>query len=117
LRDPARFKSWLSRIATSQASPYRQRAKQVVVMPLDLVHHVEDLDGAGQEVQIEEASLLKLALGEISAMYRACLILYVIEELQERQIADILQIKESDVGQYVSWSLRGAAPEVSPAQR
>jgi RNA polymerase sigma-70 factor (ECF subfamily) len=57
---------------------------------------------AGPEEQVEEAELLKLALARVSTTYRPCLILYVVEEYSQRQIAELLQIKESSIGRYVS---------------
>jgi RNA polymerase sigma-70 factor, ECF subfamily len=56
----------------------------------------------GLEEQVEETELLKLALARVSPTYRPCLILYVVEELPQRQIAELLQIKESCVSKYVS---------------
>ena len=57
---------------------------------------------AGPEEEVEETELLKIALARVSPTYRPCLILYVIEEFSQRQIAEMLQIKESSVGKYVS---------------
>ena len=63
---------------------------------------MEQLSVDGPEERVEETELLKLALVRITPMYRACLVLYVIEELPQRQIANILKMKESSVSQYVS---------------
>ena len=51
---------------------------------------------------MEESELLKLALARVSLTYRPCLSLYVVEEYSQRQIAELLQIKVSSIGRYVS---------------
>jgi len=63
---------------------------------------MEKLSVAGPEEQVEETELLRLALARVSPTYRPCLILYVVEELPQRKIADLLKIKESCVSKYVS---------------
>lgn len=103
LRTPERFASWLYRIATNHAYNHQNRAKKVQTTPLDVCLEGEErLRVAGPEEQIEETELLKLALARVSATYRPCLILYVVEELPQRRIADLLKIKESSVSKYVS---------------
>lgn len=103
LRDPSRFAGWLYRIATNCACNYQQRAKHLRVVPWETcVGKDEELSIAGPEEQVEETELLKLALSRVSPTYRPCLILYVIEELPQRKIADLLKMKESSVGKYVS---------------
>ena len=103
LRDPARFAGWLYRIATNCAYNYQQRAKHLHIVPWDTYGgRDEELSIAGPEEQFEETELLKLALAHVSPTYRPCLILYVIEELPQRKIADLLKIKESSVSKYVS---------------
>ena len=103
LRDPSRFASWLYRIATNRAYNYQQHAKLLRVIPWDeYVLRAETGIIAGPEEQVEETELLKLALARVSPTYRPCLILYVVEEYSQRQIAELLQIKESSIGRYVS---------------
>lgn len=103
LREPGRFAGWLYRIATNCAYTYQQRAKHVQVVPWDVYSQEHEEQGiSGEEEQIGETELLKLALAQVSATYRPCLILYVIEELPQRQIAELLKIKESSVSKYVS---------------
>jgi RNA polymerase sigma-70 factor (ECF subfamily) len=103
LRDPSRFTSWLYRIATNRAYNYQQHTKLVHTIPWEeYATGAETPSAAGPEQQVEETELLKLALARVSATYRPCLILYVIEELSQRQIAELLQIKESCIGKYVS---------------
>jgi RNA polymerase sigma-70 factor, ECF subfamily len=104
LRDPSRFASWLYRIATNRAYNYQQHAKLVHMIPWEEYAMREETRSiaAGPEEQVEEAELLKLALARVSTTYRPCLILYVVEEYSQRQIAELLQIKESSIGRYVS---------------
>lgn len=101
LRAPDRFASWLYRIATNCAYTYQDRAKHLHLVSWDVTAGAQ-LSIAGPEEQVEETELLRLALARISPTYRPCLILYVIEELPQRQIADLLKIKESSVSKYVS---------------
>lgn len=101
LRAPGRFASWLYRIATNCAYTYQDRAKHLHLVSWDVTAGAQ-LSIAGPEEQVEETELLRLALARISPTYRPCLILYVIEELPQRQIADLLKIKESSVSKYVS---------------
>jgi RNA polymerase sigma-70 factor (ECF subfamily) len=103
LRDPERFASWLYRIATNCAYTYQHHAKHLHLVSWD-VHEggLEELSVAGPEQQVADTELLKLALSRVSATYRPCLILYVVEDLPQRKIADLLKIKESSVSKYVS---------------
>jgi RNA polymerase sigma-70 factor (ECF subfamily) len=103
LRDPSRFASWLYRIATNLIYNYQQHTKLLHVIPWEEYAMREETQSiAGPEERIEEAELLKLALARVSPTYRPCLILYVVEELSQRQIAELLQMKESSIGRYVS---------------
>jgi len=103
LRDPTRFASWLYRIATNRAYNYQQHAKLLHMIPWEEYAMQEETHSiAGPEEQVEKTELLKLALARVSPTYRPCLILYVVEEYSQRQIAELLQIKESSIGRYVS---------------
>jgi RNA polymerase sigma-70 factor (ECF subfamily) len=103
LRDSSRFAGWLYRIATNCAYNYQQRAKHFQMVPWDVYKEEnEDRGAPGLEEHIEETELLRLALAHVSSTYRPCLILYVIEELPQREIADLLKMKESSVSKYVS---------------
>lgn len=103
LRDPARFASWLYRIATNRAYNHQEHAKLLRTIPWEEYAARTEAPGlAGPEEQVEESELLKLALTRVSPTYRPCLILYVVEEYSQRQIAELLQIKESSIGRYVS---------------
>jgi RNA polymerase sigma-70 factor, ECF subfamily len=101
LRAPDRFVSWLYRIATNCAYTYQDRAKHLPSVSWE-ISGGDLLSVAGPEERVEETELLRLALASVSPTYRPCLILYVIEELPQRQIANLLKIKESSVSKYVS---------------
>ena len=103
LRAPARFVGWLYRIATNCAYNYQHHARNFHTVSWDAyTGGIEKLSVAGPEEQVEETELLRLALARVSQTYRPCLILYVVEELPQRKIADLLKIKESSVSKYVS---------------
>lgn len=103
LRDPARFANWLYRIATNMAYNYQNRARLIRTVPWEeYTERSESLSIAGPERLIEETELMKLVLARVSPTYRPCFILYVIEKLPQRQIADLLGIKLTSVGKYVS---------------
>jgi len=103
LRAPERFAGWLYRIATNCAYNYQHHTKNYHMVSWDVYKGgMEKLSVAGPEERVEETELLKLALARVSPTYRPCLILYVVEELPQRKIADLLKIKESCVSKYVS---------------
>ena len=103
LRDPARFASWLYRIATNRAYNYQNHARLIRMIPWEeYTEHAANLSIAGPERLIEETELMKLVLARVSPTYRPCFILYVIEKLPQRQIADVLGIKPTNVAKYVS---------------
>jgi RNA polymerase sigma-70 factor (ECF subfamily) len=103
LRDPARFANWLYRIATNMAYNYQNHARLIHTIPWEeYSERSASLSISGPERLIEETELMKLVLARISSTYRPCFILYVIEKLPQRQIADLLGIKPTSVGKYVS---------------
>ena len=103
LRDPARFANWLYRIATNMAYNYQNHARLIHIIPWEeYTERSESLSISGPEKLIEETELMKLVLARVSPTYRPCFILYVIEKLPQRQIADLLGIKLTSVGKYVS---------------
>ncbi len=103
LRDPARFAGWLYRIATNSAYNYQNHARLIRTIPWEeYVEKSASLSISGPEKQIEENELMKLVLARVSPTYRPCFILYVIEKLPQRQIAELLGIKLASVGKYVS---------------
>lgn len=109
LRDPESFVGWLYRIATNVANDYLRRASLIRWLPWERHEELERCGGrgmAGPEKQVEEAEVLKLALQDVSPAYRACVILQIVEDLPQRQIAALLGIKENSVSKYVSRGLK-----------
>lgn len=103
LREPARFKNWLYRIATNIAYNYQNHTRLIPTIPWEeYTERSESLSICGPERLIEETELMKLVLARVSPTYRPCFILYVIEKLPQRQIADLLGIKPTSVGKYIS---------------
>jgi RNA polymerase sigma-70 factor (ECF subfamily) len=108
LREEARFVGWLYRIATNLARDHQRRARLIRWLPWDQYQQREEAQPTGRtgpETQVEEAELLKQALAQVSLTYRACLVLYIVEDLPQPAIAERLGIKPSSVSNYVSRGL------------
>jgi RNA polymerase sigma-70 factor (ECF subfamily) len=103
LRDEASFVSWLYRIATNVAHDHLRQARGIPWLSWEEEKIGEAIPGP--EERVEETELLKVALAQVSLTYRACLILYVVEELPQREIAERVGIKESCVSKYVGRGL------------
>jgi RNA polymerase sigma-70 factor (ECF subfamily) len=101
LQKEARFVGWLYQIATNIAHDHQRRARLVSWLPWEKYQEHETVGQAGPETQIEEAELLKAALAQVSLKYRACVVLYIVEELPQAQVAERLNIKASYVSNYV----------------
>jgi RNA polymerase sigma-70 factor (ECF subfamily) len=107
-RDETRFTGWLYRIATNIARDYQRRAKRIHWLPwerLSLQGRLEEVSIAGPEEQVAETELLDSAFAQVSLTYRACLVLYIVEDLPQAQIAERLGIKATYVSNYVSRGL------------
>src|SRR5207249_2412318 len=57
---------------------------------------------AGPEEKVEEAELVRMALMQVSQKYRPCLLLEIVEELPQREIAQLLKISERTVRRYIT---------------
>lgn len=103
LRDDASFTSWIYRIATNVAYSYQKRTQHFQFIPWD-TYRENGVEPSleGPEDAVGETELMKQALALVSPTYRPYLILYVVEGLSQRQIADRLGKKESSVSKYVS---------------
>jgi RNA polymerase sigma-70 factor (ECF subfamily) len=103
LREPERFVSWLYRIATNCAYDYQRRTRHMQTVSLEIyTGNEEALSIAGPEKGVEETEMLRIALAQVPQLYRECLILYEVEGLPQRQIAELLSMKEASVSKYVS---------------
>ncbi len=102
LRDPERFTSWLYTIARHCVYTYQDRMKRRRWIPwVDNESDGTMLSVSGPEAQFEESELVRLALARVSKRYRPFVILYFMEDIPQRQIANILGVKESIVSKYV----------------
>jgi len=103
LRDATCFKSWLYRIATNIALNHRQRVGQISFSSLEIYQEKDNSTIIGNfEDRISETEILRQALARVNPTYRPCLILYVVEELSQREIAELLKINVNNVSKYVS---------------
>ena len=103
LREPSHFVAWLYRIATNMAYNHQKRAKLLHFISWDMYRQGADEPSVeGPEEMFGEIELIRQALAHVSITYRPCLILYIVEELSQREIAEILGMKEANVSKYVS---------------
>lgn len=103
LRDVSRFRSWLYRIATNMVFNYEKRSKTFEFISIEFyMYNNNELVSNVFEDMIGNMEIISQALSQVSPTYRPCLILYVVEELSQQQIADILDMKVNNVSKYVS---------------
>ena len=102
-RDASRFRPWLYRIATNMVFNYENRSKVVKFISIEFyMYNNNELVSNVFEDMIGNMEIISQALSQVSPTYRPCLILYVVEELSQQQIADILDMKVNNVSKYVS---------------
>src|SRR5260370_22970064 len=112
-REESRFVNWLYRIATNLAHDHQRHATRIHWLPWERVEEngsTETMSIAGPEEHIAETDLLNIALAHVSLTYRACLILYFVEDLPQVQIAKRLAIKAT----YVTNSMSPRPPKPPP---
>lgn len=103
LQHPGAFLGWLYQIARNIARDYQRHTRCECYVYLNQEHDsIEDTRLVAPEAQAEAADLVRCALTAISSEYRACLIMYHIQGLPKPRIAEILSLKESTVGTYIS---------------
>lgn len=103
LHDPARFTSWLYRLATRHASQYQNHIRLIRTNLWEEERaSAANLRIAHPEKRSEETELIKQVLTRVSPTYRPCFILYVIEKWPPEQIADVLGIAPTTVANYIS---------------
>jgi len=104
LHNESRFDTWLYRIATNTAIDYLRRRKFHWTRWETIEH--EDIQAnmriAGPEERVAETEHIKQALAKVSLKYRTCLLLQLVADFSQRQIAVSLKISEKSVGVYVS---------------
>jgi len=104
LHNESRFDTWLYRIATNTAIDYLRRRK----FHWSCWESIENEDVptsmriAGPEEQVVEMEHIRQALAKVSLKYRTCLLLQLVADFSQRQIAASLKISEKSVSVYVS---------------
>jgi RNA polymerase sigma-70 factor (ECF subfamily) len=104
LHDEARFDTWLYRIATRTAIDHLRRRKfRWSHWETNKFENTSSgLYISGPEEQIAEQEHIRQALAEVSLKYRTCLLLQLVVDFSQRQIAASLNISEKSVSIYVS---------------
>jgi len=100
LHNEACFDAWLYRIATNIAIDHLRRQK--FRRSRWITDENEDMSTAGPEERIAEAELIQQALAKVSLKYRTCLLLQLVANFSQREIATALKISEKSVSIYVS---------------
>lgn len=101
LREAHYFKTWLYRIAIRKASAFLKQARRRPWLSLEehgRLINPELVEVVGLDEQVIEAEMVRLALQYVSPMYRACLVLRLVEDLSFQEIANILEINVKNVG-------------------
>ena len=98
------FDTWLYRIATNTAIDYLRRRKFRCSHweTIENEHVPASMRIAGPEEQVAEMEHIRQALAKVSLKYRACLLLQLVADFSQRQIAASLKISEKSVSVYVS---------------
>jgi RNA polymerase sigma-70 factor (ECF subfamily) len=103
LRDPARLKSWLYRIATNLCMDHlrrRSRIRRVLGKALSLTPFTEEGEQPAPEIEqpgstaeidgVAEREHIMLALRKMPPKYATCLLLHSVQGLSYREIAEVL---------------------------
>lgn len=102
------FKSWLYCIATNVAKSYLRHARLIRWLPLkdhESCSNANYSSAAGSEEHVDrmdEEKLIKATLAKLPPQQRTCLLLNVIADFTESEIAEILGIKKNSVSGNVS---------------
>ncbi len=94
------FDAWLYRIATNIAIDHLRRRK--FRWSRWITDENEDMSTAGPEERVAEVELIQQALAKVSLKYRTCLLLQLVANFSQREIATALKISEKSVSIYVS---------------
>jgi RNA polymerase sigma-70 factor, ECF subfamily len=104
LHNESRFDTWLYRIATNTAIDYLRRRKFHWSRweAIENENVPASMRIAGPEEQVAETEHIRQALAKVSLKYRTCLLLQLVADFSQRQIAASLKISEKSVSVYVS---------------
>src|SRR5919108_3513848 len=104
IHNEARFDTWLYRIATHTAIDHLRRRKfrwsHWETKEID--NSTASMSISGPEAQVAEQEHIRQALAKVSLKYRTCLLLQLVADFSQRQIAASLNISEKSVSIYVS---------------
>jgi RNA polymerase sigma-70 factor, ECF subfamily len=104
IQNGLRFHTWLYRIATNTAIDHLRRRK----FRCSRLENTgedglpENMRIAGPEERVAEVEHIQQALAQVSLKYRSCLVLQLVVNLSQREIAASLNISEKSVSIYVS---------------
>lgn len=103
LRNGWVFRSWLYSIATRTAIDHLRRRKLCSRWENDEEDSLpEKMWVSGLEEQVAEREHTRQALAQVSLKYRMCLVLQLVADLSQREIAASLNLSEKSVSIYVS---------------
>ena len=104
MHNEACFVTWLYRIATNTAIDHLRRRK--FRWSRWEINENDDTPASmrisGPEEQVAETEHVRQALAKVSLKYRTCLLLQLVADFSQRQIATSLKISEKSVSVYVS---------------
>ena len=97
-----KFSPWIYRVAHNEfVNDLRKSSYRPLILPdfdTFISHHAYDDPAPRERERAEMRAMIDKGLDEISYKYREVLILHYLEELQYKEIADILQIPQGTVG-------------------
>jgi RNA polymerase sigma-70 factor (ECF subfamily) len=96
LPEGANERAWLYRIATNTAYDALRRRRLVQWLPLGRRHR-GTADPQRLEERIAERDAVQSALARLAPLYRVPLLLYAVEGLSVKEIADVLQVTPNTV--------------------
>jgi RNA polymerase sigma-70 factor, ECF subfamily len=105
LQETVYFKSWLYRIAINLAKDNWRHSQLIHWVPWeehDGFSTNESMSLEGPEKQVEETELVRMALAQVSRKYQPCLLLDIVEEMKQHEIATLLGMSERSVRRYIS---------------
>lgn len=104
LRGEVYFKSWLYQIAINVAKDHWRREKRVRFLSWKEYREfssAEDMCIEGPEGRVVDADLVRMALAQVSLKCRPSLLLDIVEEMKQREIATFLGMSERNVRRYI----------------
>jgi len=107
LREERYFKTWLYRIAINKTKNFLRRARYRHWLPWEKYEllAVTQESGVEFEVQVAEKDLVHRAMERVSPKYRYCLLLQIVGEFRQSEIAELLDIPVKYVSTYVKRGL------------